>query len=252
MYLFCARKIVSWQPTRHGKFIAGQRTKIYIFRGEFGQVHAKLRAQRCNVALLVGWVLAPTRIASYHFSMTWYRRRKTPGGMFFFTVVTHQRRRILTCLQARECLRCAIMRTQENYPFESIAMVLLPDHLHCIWELPPDDSDFSTRWRLIKTRFTRSWLPTQQNVAVRSASRHRSQEHAVWGRRFWEHQIRDDQDLKRHLDYIHYNPVKHGHVAIARDWAYSTFNKFVAMKEYEIDWGQAEPDTLGEWTEPNE
>ena len=184
--------------------------------------------------------------------MSWYRRYRQPGGTFFFTVVTNERRRILTQPDARSILRHAISRTRTQRPFECLAMVLLDDHLHCLWRLPPNDDDFPTRWRLIKARFTRAWLASRAKAPIRSKSRTQRGEQAVWQRRYWEHLIRDETDLKRHIDYIHFNPVKHGYVARAADWPHSTFGRFVGMGEYQSDWGQAEPDTLHGWRGPGE
>ena len=179
--------------------------------------------------------------------MSRYRRRNQPGGTFFFTVVTHNRRKILTGQESRNYLRTALKITGDERPFESIAMVLLPDHLCCLWRLPPGDGDYSTRWRLIKTRFTRAWLHGREHIPPASKSRGKRGERSVWQRRFWEHQIRDEKDLKRHLDYIHYNPVKHGYVRKAGDWAWSTFDRFVCLGEYQRDWGEAEPGSLRGW-----
>jgi len=179
--------------------------------------------------------------------MSWYRRRRQAGGLYCFTVVTYDRRRFLTGPDARDYLKAAIQRTRADHPFESVAVVLLPDHLHCIWQLPPHNSGFSMRWRLIKTRFTRRWLQGKPRTTAPNQSRRKHGERTVWQRRFWEHLIRDEADFKRHLDYIHYNPVKHGYVNRAGEWAYSTFAKFVALGEYEGDWGQGEPESLRNW-----
>ena len=170
-----------------------------------------------------------------------YRRWLQPGGTFFFTVVTYERHKFLTEPRARRCLRQAIREVRSKRPFTVTAMVMLPEHLHCVWELPPDDADFSTRWQLIKKRFDRLWLPPKTKPP-----------RGVWQPRFWEHCVRDETDLKRHVDYIHWNPVKHGYVTRTRDWPYSTFARFVKMGEYDINWGQAEPATLANWTVPQE
>lgn len=202
---------------------------------------------------VVGCVLARTeeldarRMAGRLIGMSRYRRWREPGGTYFFTVVTFDRRPILTGVAARRCLREAFRQTRSKRPFEQLAVVLLPDHLHCLWRLPCGDKDFSTRWRLIKTYFTRSVLHAGFRLTSQGPSRQKRQEHTIWQRRFWEHWIRDERDLKRHVDYIHYNPVKHGHVRCAADWPYSTFAKYVALGEYPPDWGQAEPDTIKGW-----
>ena len=184
--------------------------------------------------------------------MSWYRRCQKPGGVFFFTVVTYDRRQILTVPKPREFLRKAIELTQAERPFELLAIVLLSEHLHCVWRLPPEDEDFSTRWRLIKTRFTRAFLQWQGNAPDRNVSRRKQEEHTIWQRRFWEHCIRDETDLKRHVDYIHYNPVKHGYVEQTANWPYSTFDKFLALGEYEPDWGQAEPESIRQLNVPGD
>ncbi len=137
--------------------------------------------------------------------MTGYRRNFIPGGCFFFTVNLADRRlRLLT--EHVEALRSAFRETRQRHPFATDAVVVLPDHLHAVWTLPEGDRDFATRWRLIKSKFSR-------NIAVGesiSASRAAKRERGIWQRRYWEHTIRDEDDLARHVDYVHINPVKHG------------------------------------------
>lgn len=168
-----------------------------------------------------------------------YRRALVPGGTFFFTVVTEARRRFLTDDLARACLHDAIVRTRADHPLDIDAMVLLPDHLHAIWTLPPGDADFSTRWRLIKSRFTRAYRERGGEAAagfhpaLRRASRG---ERDVWQPRFWEHVVRDRADLNNHLDYIHYNPVKHGLASCPHAWPHSSFQRWVASGGYERTW----------------
>jgi len=111
--------------------------------------------------------------------------------------------------------------------------VVLPDHLHAMWTLPDGNSDFSTRWRLIKTVFARQIPATERLSAVRK----RKGERGIWQRRFWEHAIRDEHDWERHVDYIHFNPVKHGYAKQAIDWPYSSFHRFVREGQYAVDWG---------------
>ncbi|MEN6451365.1 MAG: transposase [Thermoguttaceae bacterium] len=144
----------------------------------------------------------------------------------------------------------ALRKTQKERPFEITAIVLLPDHLHCLWQLPAEDDDFSTRWRLVKSRITIELLESGFRELGRNHSRCMRHEHAIWQRRFWEHLIRDEEDWKRHLDYIHYNPVKHGRTSTPAGWKYSTFHRYVALGEYDRDWGHTEPDTLREWSPP--
>jgi len=167
-----------------------------------------------------------------------YRRAKTKGGTYFFTVVTHQRRKFLCQPANVSVLREAFCYAMAEHPFEIDAMVLLPDHLHCIWTLPAGDGDFSTRWRLIKSYFTRHCDPICHGRP--SPSRQKKQERAVWQRRFWEHQIGDEGDFIQHVEYIHYNPVKHGLVKAPKDWPYSSFHRDVRRGVYAWDWGAGE------------
>jgi REP-associated tyrosine transposase len=170
-----------------------------------------------------------------------YRRLYVPGGTYFFTLVTANRRRILCHHRSREILRDAIERVARMRPFEIVAWVLLPDHLHAIWTLPNKDDDFSTRWQKIKDRFTRVYLAQGGVESRTSPSRLRHGERAIWQRRFWEHSCRDDDDLKRCLDYVHWNPVKHGLVKNVRDYPWSTFHRYVRLREYPVEWGSSDP-----------
>jgi len=135
-----------------------------------------------------------------------YIRAHIPGGTFFFTVVILERKRRLL-IEHIDALRGAFASVQAQRPFTIDAAVILPDHLHCIWTLPDGDADFSARWHAIKSKFSRS-LPSQEQLSTRRVAKG---ERGIWQRRFWEHVIRDDEDFTRHMDYIHYNPVKHGH-----------------------------------------
>jgi putative transposase len=170
-----------------------------------------------------------------------YRRWYRAGATDFFAVVTHQRRPILTTETGRLCLRLAIQQEQADRPFEQNAIVLLPNHLHTVWTLPEGDSDFSTRWAAVKKAFTEHWLARGGAEGATTRSRRRRRERGVWQRRFWEHLCRDADDLKRFLDYLHWNPVKHGLVSRARDWPWSTFQQFVDLGEYDADWGTVDP-----------
>jgi putative transposase len=170
--------------------------------------------------------------------MPHYRRLYIPGSWYFFTVVAHERRPILISELARKSLRTAIDATRAAFPFTTVAWVLLPDHLHCIWRLPDGDADFTTRWRLIKTRFGRSYLRAGGVAATEiSSSRLRRKEHGVWQRRFWEHCLRGEDDLQYHIAYIHHNPVKHGLVEEPRAWPHSSIHRH----EYS-DWGAGAPE----------
>ena len=165
-----------------------------------------------------------------------YRRAFVPGGVFFFTVVTRERRPILQGADILGCLREAIGWTRRRRPFSIDAIVVLPDHLHCIWSMPPHDADFATRWRTIKGRFTRSFLRIRPPLPAPNESRVKRGEQPVWQRRFWEHLIRDERDYGNHMDYIHFNPVKHAHVRCPHDWAYSSFHRWVREGVYRADW----------------
>ena len=163
-----------------------------------------------------------------------YRRALT-GTTYFFTVVTHQRRPILCDDAVRTALREGMQRVRTRLPFDLDAIVLMPDHLHCIWTLPDGDTNFSLRWSQIKYHV--SYTCGDQYPATLSKSRQRQRSCAIWQRRFWEHQIRNELDMERHVDYIHYNPVKHGFVQVASAWPHSTFGRFVRDGIYPPDWG---------------
>ncbi|MEZ4700713.1 MAG: transposase [Rhodothermales bacterium] len=167
-----------------------------------------------------------------------YRRAYVPGGTYFFTVVTQHRRPILVGTHPHALLR-AFAHVQAKHPFRENAFVILPDHIHTLWTLPPGDADFSTRWRLIKTYFTRHAV--QRERPPISPSRRAKRIQGFWQHRFWEHVIRDETDFERHLDYIHYNPVKHGLVSRAGDWPHSSFHAYVQRGLYDADWGSAPP-----------
>jgi putative transposase len=170
--------------------------------------------------------------------MPTYLRLRTPGGTFFFTVVTFQRRRLFANPKNHEILSEIITEVQKDYPFTMDAWVFLPDHLHCLWTLPPEEADYSKRWGLIKARFTKAIAKEQGRSALLTGSRIRHGESTIWQRRFWEHQIRDERDLHVHLDYIHYNPVKHGLVDSPGKWPYSSFREFVSRNLYPDNWGE--------------
>jgi putative transposase len=125
-----------------------------------------------------------------------------------------------------------------DHPFSLDAVVILPEHLHCVWTLPTGDPDFATRWRLIKTEFSKKIAAIDR----RSNSRVSKGERGIWQRRYWEHTIRDERDFARRCDYIHFNPVKHGHAARAADWPFSSFKKFVRSGMYPMDWGGSRRD----------
>jgi putative transposase len=172
-----------------------------------------------------------------------YRRNRVPGGTYFFTVNLLDRRSDLLVAQI-EALRAAVRQARANAPFHIDAWVVLPDHLHCLWTLPDGDADFSGRWKSIKTWFSKSLPATEQRSAVNI----RRGERGIWQRRYWEHTIRDDRDYAVHMDYIHFNPVKHGYVDHAADWPFSSFRHYVENGIYPLDWlgSKAEPGDVGE------
>ena len=163
--------------------------------------------------------------------MTQYRRNFTEGGTYFFTVNLADRTSSLLVDQV-DLLRSAFRSAHATHPFVIDAIVILPNHLHAIWTLPQNDRDYSLRWRLIKTTFSRK----QPHVEDRSASRISKGERGIWQRRYWEHLIRDQRDYAAHVDYIHINPVKHGHVSRVLDWPYSSFQRFVRDGLLPSDW----------------
>lgn len=163
--------------------------------------------------------------------MVQYRRNLIPGGTFFFTVTLADRRSAFL-VEHIGALREAFRVTRRDRPFTIDAIVVLPDHLHAILALPPDDVDFPGRWRRIKSVFTRKVV-----AAGAPLSRNERGEYSLWQRRYWEHTIRDDTDFERHVDYIHFNPVKHGLTRQVRDWPYSSFHRYVRQGILPLDWG---------------
>ena len=163
--------------------------------------------------------------------MTQYRRSLTPGSTYFFTVNLADRRSKLLTAHV-DLLRQAFAAVKAAHPFAIDSMVVLPEHLHAVWTLPPDDADYALRWRLIKTRFSRGMPQTEQ----RSDSRIAKGERGIWQRRYWEHEIRDEIDMQRHVDYIHINPVKHGHVVRATDWPHSSIHRYIERGDLPRDW----------------
>jgi putative transposase len=170
-----------------------------------------------------------------------YRRWYVPGGTFFFTVISFERRKFLVEELARNALRDAIENVRAKLPFEITAMVLLPDHLHAVWTLPPGDSNYPLRWKRIKELFSRTYLGAGGTEAALSVSRERHGERGIWQRRYWEHTIEDEDDLKMCVDYIHWNPKKHGYITDVRDWPWSSFHRFVSAGEYTLQWGAEDP-----------
>ena len=163
--------------------------------------------------------------------MAIYRRNFLAGGSYFFTVNLADRRGALLTDHV-DLLRATFRRVRARHPFTIEAAVILPDHLHAIWTLPAGDADFGTRWRLIKSGFSRG-LPRRERI---SADRAAKAERGIWQRRYWEDTLRDDEDFVRHLDYTQFNPVKHGYAARVPDWPFSSFRRWVRLGAYPVDW----------------
>jgi putative transposase len=163
--------------------------------------------------------------------MSRYRRFRAAGGTFFFTVTLADRSSDLLVREV-DRLRAIYRSVQQRFPFRTVAICILPDHLHAIWSLPEDDADFPKRWSFIKGGFSRG-LP----AAPRRASKTAKREKGIWQRRYWEHAIRNDEDLTRHVDYIHFNPVKHGLVPSVAEWPHSSFHRYVERGDLPREWG---------------
>jgi putative transposase len=163
-------------------------------------------------------------------AMVRYRRNLIAGGTFFFTVTLADRRSSVL-VEHIALLRAAFRQTRRERPFAIQAIVVLPDHLHAIITLPSEDSGFSGRWRRIKGLFTRKAARSSLSIAPDERG-----EYDLWQRRFWEHTIRDDGDFTRHVDYIHFNPVKHGSVSRVSAWPHSLFHRYVRQRILPEDW----------------
>jgi putative transposase len=164
--------------------------------------------------------------------MSHYRRARVPGATYFFTVNLRDRRSDLL-IRHIDLLRDTVRATKARHPFHIDAWVVLPDHMHCLWTLPECDADFALRWKVIKFAFTRRLPPTESRTTTQLARGERG----IWQRRYWEHLIRDERDYANHMDYIHFNPVKHGHVKRVSDWPYSSFHRAARDGHYSGDWG---------------
>ncbi|NEV63250.1 REP-associated tyrosine transposase [Thiorhodococcus minor] len=160
-----------------------------------------------------------------------YRRALVEGATYFFTVNLADRGSRLLVEQV-DALREAVRVVKRSHPFEIVAWVVLSDHIHAVWTLPTNDADYSARWNQIKGGFSRRIGPGEEI----SNSRAKKQERSIWQRRFWEHLIRDDLDLKQHVDYVHYNPVKHGHSSHVADWPFSSFHLYCRRGWLATDW----------------
>lgn len=173
-----------------------------------------------------------------------YRRSNNPGATYFFTVNLADRKSNLLTAQI-DVLRSAVRKIRQSHPFEIIAMVVLPDHLHAIWRLPEGDANYPLRWNLIKGAFSREIPKTEEILRSRQMKRERG----IWQRRYWEHQIRDDDDLAQHVAYIHFNPVKHGYVKRAVDWPYSSIHHEIRRGNLDENWGGNPRDESERWGE---
>ncbi len=178
--------------------------------------------------------------------MSNYRRANTKGGTYFFTVVTYRRQTFLCNENIRTALRNAIQEVRQKHPFTIDAWVLLQDHLHCIWTLSPDDDNFGVRWAMIKRFVTKQCGMELRRDDWMNTSKWKRNESTLWQRRFWEHQIRDDRDYETHMDYLHYNPVKHSLVKNVIDWPYSIFCRYVQEGVYDKGWAADGAITNGE------
>ena len=182
-----------------------------------------------------------------------YRRWFVAGGTFFLTVVAYKRRPILTTEAGRTFLRNAIQSVRRSHPFTLVANVLLPDHWHLVMRLPPGDARYSLRVRQLKVEFTNQWLAAGLSEAKVTESQQVRNERGIWQPRFWEHTVRDDEDLERCADYIHWNPRRHKLVSRVADWQWSSFHRFVRLGHYDSEWGGTAPKCAADgsdWGEP--
>ena len=177
--------------------------------------------------------------------MSDYRRYFVPGGTYFFTLVTYDRQKILTTDIGRTLLRNAIEQVRITFPFSILATVLLPDHWHLVMQLPAGDNNFSSRIRRIKEEFTTFWQLKRMPECAVTESQSKRRERGIWQARFWEHCVRDEDDLTRCVDYIHWNPRKHELVSKVSDWPWSSFHRFVKAENYDEDWGGTLPNSIG-------
>ncbi len=161
------------------------------------------------------------------------KRLYVEGGTYFFTVVTNKRRKLLCEEESRLALNTAIKHVRSTHPFDIVAWVLLPDHLHCIWTLPQGDANFSLRWSLIKRSVSYQLKEKFDIRSDRTENQIKKRESGFWQHRFWEHSINNETDLTRHFNYVHFNPVKHGLVETTNEWQWSTFHRYLRMGYYD-------------------
>ena len=174
--------------------------------------------------------------------MTDYRRVYIAGATWFFTVNLAERRNNHLLVEKIDSLRASFRYVNKRRPFHVNAIVIMPDHLHCIWTLPSGDADFLTRWNLLKGHFSRA-MDKSERV---SESRSKRRERGLWQRRFWAHLISDQNDFNNHVDYIHWNPVKHGWVQRVVDWPHSSFHRYLELGVYPVNWGHSGDFTIYE------
>jgi putative transposase len=208
-----------------------------VMSGGIGGFHPPYNCRSIVSLGMVGFI--------HHNLMSEYRRWMVPGGTYSFTVVCYKRRWNFEH-EANVRLLGEVMRDiRDDAPFKTIAMVVLPDHLHCIWSLPRLDADYPTRWKQIKRDFTVRFLEAGGEDDRRVAARRRARgERGIWQRRYWEHVVKDEQELEDLCDYIHYNPVNHGHAASPAEWPWSSFSRFVESGQYDPAWGRTKPDSI--------
>ena len=172
--------------------------------------------------------------------MSNYRRAWRKGGTYFFTVNLLERYQNDLLIRHIDTLRQVVEKVRLKHPFTVHAWVVLPEHMHCVIELPEGDDNFSVRWRLIKIGFSKA-LPKTERISV---VRQKRGERGIWQRRFWEHLIRDERDFVAHVDYVHFNPVKHGWVRRVKDWEYSTVHRYVDQGVLPLDWAGGDANLL--------
>jgi len=167
-----------------------------------------------------------------------YRRILYQGGTYFFTLVTYKRQKIFLSHDVSFIFYESLEHIQRLHPFTNVAYCIMPDHIHLIWRLPEDDANYSMRISQIKRRFARAFVKKYGIPVVRNMQHEKRRELTIWQRRFWEHLIRDEADLNQHIDYIHYNPVKHGMVDRVCDWVDSSFHRYVQEGYYDANWSE--------------
>ena len=179
-----------------------------------------------------------------------YRRVKIKGATYFFTLVTYKRQKLFLTEDKRDLFLDSLQYVQNYHPFTLTAYCILQDHIHLIWEMPTDDANYSMRIGEIKRRFSKKFAAHFGSPKKLRPNQVKRREAGIWQPRFWEHYIRDEDDLSRHIDYVHYNPVKHGLVQQVSDWPSSSFMGYVRQGFYQQDWGQGcELDSMGQFGE---